>query len=146
MRRVEVHLTDVFRVVEGEEFAALAILHRERPLAGEVPESTSHFNRSPRSIRRPAHAVGLRFYCPPVKYSLDIASNGLYRWSLSLTGGSSMTTPILLHRYTCLRCGHAWVPRKPILPAVCPKCTSAYWDRPRKSEVVHDVPARQEPR
>lgn len=32
----------------------------------------------------------------------------------------------------CLRCGHIWIPRKPQLPKVCPKCNSPYWDKPYK--------------
>ena len=32
----------------------------------------------------------------------------------------------------CLRCGHRWFPRSLTLPLVCPSCTSAYWNRPRK--------------
>lgn len=36
----------------------------------------------------------------------------------------------------CQRCQHAWLPRgvvagKIICPLRCPKCKSAYWDRPR---------------
>jgi uncharacterized OB-fold protein len=27
----------------------------------------------------------------------------------------------------CLRCGHIWHPRKPIV-RLCPRCKSAYWD------------------
>jgi len=37
---------------------------------------------------------------------------------------------ITLHKFKCLRCGHQWYPRKPALPVTCPKCRSAYWDRP----------------
>ena len=32
------------------------------------------------------------------------------------------------------RCGHAWLPREPAKPRVCPKCKSANWDRPKKFE------------
>jgi predicted nucleic acid-binding Zn-ribbon protein len=39
--------------------------------------------------------------------------------------------PIQPPQYTCLRCGHAWVPRSGAYPRQCPKCGSAYWDRPR---------------
>lgn len=33
----------------------------------------------------------------------------------------------------CLRCGHAWMPRKPGTPRRCAntKCRSPYWDAPR---------------
>ena len=37
--------------------------------------------------------------------------------------------------YLCTRCDHTWVPRVPETPATCPKCKSAFWDRPRKREV-----------
>ena len=40
--------------------------------------------------------------------------------------------------FTCERCGHEWIPRKPWkegdpLPTVCPKCKSPYWNRPRST-------------
>lgn len=31
----------------------------------------------------------------------------------------------------CLRCGHSWIPRRPLKPKVCPKCNSPYWDKPK---------------
>ncbi len=32
----------------------------------------------------------------------------------------------------CERCGHVWLPAKPINEIrICPKCKSPYWDRPR---------------
>jgi len=45
--------------------------------------------------------------------------------------------------FTCERCTHEWIPRKPWnegdpLPTVCPKCKSPYWNKPRK---VNEVPA-----
>lgn len=39
---------------------------------------------------------------------------------------------------TCLRCGHAWIPRGisvkdgKIEIRSCPKCKSPYWDKPKK--------------
>lgn len=36
--------------------------------------------------------------------------------------------------YKCLRCGHTWTPRNDEKPRLCPKCKSAYWDRPRRGE------------
>lgn len=42
-----------------------------------------------------------------------------------------MTMFIELPTYTCLRCGHRWVPRIP-KPRHCARCNSPYWDRPRK--------------
>ena len=35
----------------------------------------------------------------------------------------SVTLPTL----TCSRCGHTWVPRKPVV-YVCPKCHSPKWN------------------
>lgn len=32
----------------------------------------------------------------------------------------------------CYRCEHEWLPYdKDVLPRVCPKCKSPYWDRPK---------------
>ena len=37
--------------------------------------------------------------------------------------------------YACERCEHEWIPRNlDALPAVCPKCKSPYWNRPRKNQ------------
>lgn len=37
-------------------------------------------------------------------------------------------------QYTeCLRCGHRWLPRRKEV-RICPKCKSAYWDKPRKGQ------------
>jgi len=36
--------------------------------------------------------------------------------------------------WLCERCGHEWIPKvKGFAPAVCPKCKSPYWNRPRQS-------------
>ena len=41
--------------------------------------------------------------------------------------------PITVMGYRCERCSHEWIPRDTTQdPAVCPKCKSPYWDRPRK--------------
>jgi len=42
--------------------------------------------------------------------------------------------PITVMGYRCERCTHEWIPRgdSDRGPAVCPKCKSPYWDRPRK--------------
>jgi len=43
--------------------------------------------------------------------------------------------------YSCTRCGHEWIPRdKKNEPRMCPKCKSAYWDRPRKLKRRKDKP------
>lgn len=49
----------------------------------------------------------------------------------------SAVAEILVRAYRCERCEHVWVPRgkyKDVEPPVCPKCKSAYWNRPRKSD------------
>lgn len=36
--------------------------------------------------------------------------------------------------HKCHRCGHEWRPKKiKIVPKVCPKCKSPYWDQPKKN-------------
>ncbi len=45
---------------------------------------------------------------------------------------------VMGHR--CTRCLYEWVPRdvdRP--PRICPKCKSAYWDRPRRTFVVNPL-------
>lgn len=36
----------------------------------------------------------------------------------------------------CERCGHEWIPRvkNRILPTICPKCKSPYWNKKRKNK------------
>ena len=41
---------------------------------------------------------------------------------------------LTIAKITCLRCAHQWYPRSPELPRLCPKCTSAYWDTPRRAK------------
>lgn len=42
--------------------------------------------------------------------------------------------PITVMGFRCERCNHEWIPRDVEQePAVCPKCKSPYWNRPRKS-------------
>lgn len=39
----------------------------------------------------------------------------------------------------CERCGHEWVPRDyENEPAVCPKCKSPYWNKPRRSMMSYE--------
>ena len=33
---------------------------------------------------------------------------------------------------SCTRCNHKWLPRKKILPKVCPMCNNPYWNKERK--------------
>jgi hypothetical protein len=41
--------------------------------------------------------------------------------------------PITVMGFRCERCSHEWVPKgADNEPAVCPKCKSPYWNRPRK--------------
>jgi len=40
----------------------------------------------------------------------------------------------------CERCGHDWMPRKPIYPRRCAKCTALYWDRPARIPKEHKEP------
>lgn len=40
---------------------------------------------------------------------------------------------VKLDGFKCGRCGHEWMSRdKEGDPTVCPKCKSAYWNKPRK--------------
>jgi Zn finger protein HypA/HybF involved in hydrogenase expression len=37
--------------------------------------------------------------------------------------------------WKCERCEHVWVPRSmDVVPRVCPKCKSPYWNTPRKNK------------
>ncbi|QLH07418.1 hypothetical protein [Nitrosopumilus ureiphilus] len=40
--------------------------------------------------------------------------------------------------YRCDRCSHEWYPRLQTeeLPAICPKCKSAYWNKPRRIDLA----------
>jgi predicted Zn-ribbon and HTH transcriptional regulator len=44
--------------------------------------------------------------------------------------------PITVMGYRCQRCTHEWIPRVTDAPAVCPRCKSAYWNRPLKKKSV----------
>lgn len=39
---------------------------------------------------------------------------------------------ITVEGFKCERCEHEWIPRNKNEPAVCPKCKSPYWNRPRR--------------
>lgn len=47
---------------------------------------------------------------------------------------------IKLTGYQCDRCGHEWTPRLKTEeePAMCPKCKSAYWNKPRRIDLARD--------
>ncbi|HEX4276826.1 MAG TPA: hypothetical protein VHZ74_15830 [Bryobacteraceae bacterium] len=45
--------------------------------------------------------------------------------------------PITVMGFRCERCEHEWIPRDVEQePAVCPKCKSPYWNRPRKTTMT----------
>jgi hypothetical protein len=49
--------------------------------------------------------------------------------------------PITVMGYRCERCEHEWVPRGGAgeeEPRVCPKCKSAWWNRPKKSLMTYE--------
>jgi predicted Zn-ribbon and HTH transcriptional regulator len=39
---------------------------------------------------------------------------------------------ITMTGYRCERCSHEWLPRNKVKPVICPKCKSAYWNRPAR--------------
>lgn len=43
-----------------------------------------------------------------------------------------MEEKIVVVQYTCLKCGHKWVPRRPVKPRVCPNCKRFDWQEERK--------------
>src|SRR4051812_48348200 len=43
----------------------------------------------------------------------------------------------------CLRCGHSWQPRKPVIKW-CPKCNSPYWNKPRRKDLAAAQPQAPE--
>ena len=46
-----------------------------------------------------------------------------------------------LPAFQCDRCGHAWIPRLKVEqePALCPKCKSAYWNKPRRTDIHNEL-------
>lgn len=47
--------------------------------------------------------------------------------------------PITVMGFRCERCEHEWIPKDyDQEPAVCPKCKSPYWNRPRKSMLTYE--------
>ena len=49
-------------------------------------------------------------------------------------GLDKMQEQLTIHRNTCERCGHSWLPRSEEKPTICPKCKSPYWDKERKDK------------
>ena len=47
--------------------------------------------------------------------------------------------------FECERCGHKWCPKSinqsdpdsVLLPTICPKCKSPYWNKPRKNKSMN---------
>jgi len=56
----------------------------------------------------------------------------------------------IIEKLHCTRCLGSWYPRTPNKPAVCPKCKTRYWDKPRREkksegkdetkEIIEDTP------
>ena len=46
-----------------------------------------------------------------------------------------------IEAFQCDRCNHAWLPRLKIeeAPTICPKCKSAYWNKPRKIDTAKNL-------
>jgi len=45
---------------------------------------------------------------------------------------------VLILGNKCYRCGHKWVQREEERPAVCPRCKSPYWDKPKTKFTKND--------
>jgi predicted Zn-ribbon and HTH transcriptional regulator len=68
----------------------------------------------------------------PVATGYRKISSTHYHWFMA-------RVPITVMGYRCERCGHEWIPRgTDEEPRVCPKCRSAWWNRPRKSMMTYD--------
>jgi uncharacterized OB-fold protein len=39
---------------------------------------------------------------------------------------------IQIPEFRCRRCGHKWFPNRRVMPRVCPRCKSPYWNIPKK--------------
>ena len=46
-------------------------------------------------------------------------------------------TTIKLHKISCLRCGHEWVPTIERI-IVCAKCRSPYWNIPKQEKNIKE--------
>lgn len=46
----------------------------------------------------------------------------------------------LIEGFECERCKHQWIPRLKIVeePVMCPKCKSAYWNKPRRIDLAKE--------
>ncbi len=61
---------------------------------------------------------------------------------------------VTVEGYLCERCSHVWVPQRRTVsePKICPRCKSAYWNKPRKLDwpaerraAQHDERSRKPP-
>ena len=50
-------------------------------------------------------------------------------YNLGVGGAGALLMMDLSH---CVRCNHAWYPRKPEIPKRCAGCGAPYWDRPAR--------------
>ena len=52
-----------------------------------------------------------------------------------------MIIELKIKGYKCDRCNHKWLPRLKIkiLPVICPKCKTAYWNKPRRIDLAKRV-------
>ena len=59
--------------------------------------------------------------------------------------GGFLMAHILIEGFLCERCQYRWVPHRSTKnePKICPKCKSAYWNRPRKLDWPVDKRAAQ---
>ena len=55
-----------------------------------------------------------------------------------------MPSRIRLPKFTCVRCGKEWHPRKPERPRRCPQCGDANWEKPRQWERTPKPEASEE--
>src|ERR1039458_9135002 len=65
-------------------------------------------------------------FCGMILYNIEIQTS-------MRSGGAMARIPITIMGYRCERCDHEWIPNGEREPTVCPKCKSAYWNRPKKA-------------
>lgn len=39
---------------------------------------------------------------------------------------------LTVRQLDCKRCGHRWIPNRPVKPKVCPKCKNPNWNKIKK--------------
>jgi Zn finger protein HypA/HybF involved in hydrogenase expression len=47
----------------------------------------------------------------------------------------------MIEGFECERCKHQWIPRLKTVeePAMCPKCKSPYWNKPRRIDTAKNL-------